>query len=44
MSLLTGFNRARGLTIVMVTHEPEMAAHAQRIIHFKDGHVEPPAS
>ncbi|TPW14528.1 MAG: putative ABC transport system ATP-binding protein [Halothiobacillaceae bacterium] len=37
MSLLTSFNRERGLTIVMVTHEEEMARYAGRMIHFRDG-------
>ena len=40
MDLLVGFNRARGLTVVMVTHEPDMAAYASRTIRFRDGHVE----
>ena len=30
----------RGLTVVMVTHEPDMAAYASRTIRFRDGHVE----
>jgi putative ABC transport system ATP-binding protein len=37
MQLLTRFNRDRGITIVMVTHEPDMAAYADRQIHFADG-------
>ena len=37
MELLTSFNRDYGITIVMVTHEPDMAAYAGRIIHFRDG-------
>ena len=40
MDLLVGFNRARGLTVVMVTHEADMAAYASRTIRFRDGHVE----
>jgi putative ABC transport system ATP-binding protein len=40
MRLLTEFNRQRGLTVVMVTHEPDMAAFAHRQIHFKDGAIE----
>ena len=39
MDLLRGLNRERGLTIVMVTHEPDVAAFAHRIIHFVDGLV-----
>jgi len=40
MNLLVHLNRERGLTILMVTHEPDMAAYASRIIRFRDGHVE----
>ncbi len=39
MELLTGLNRDQGVTIVMVTHEPEMAAHCRRIVRFLDGLV-----
>jgi len=39
MDLLTGLNRDPGVTIVMVTHEMDMAAYAKRIIHFLDGLV-----
>jgi putative ABC transport system ATP-binding protein len=39
MDLLTAFNRDRGITVVMVTHEAEMAAYARRIVHFLDGLV-----
>jgi putative ABC transport system ATP-binding protein len=38
-SMLQDFNRRQGLTIVMVTHEAEMAAYADRQIHFQDGTV-----
>ena len=35
MNLLVGFNRQRGITVLMVTHEPEMAAYASRTIRFR---------
>ncbi|MDP2168222.1 MAG: ABC transporter ATP-binding protein [Thermodesulfovibrionales bacterium] len=41
MDLLTTFNRNLGITIVMVTHEADMAAYARRIVRFTDGLVEP---
>lgn len=37
MELLTRFNQERGITIIMVTHEPDMAEYASRQIHFTDG-------
>ncbi|HAJ26693.1 MAG TPA: macrolide ABC transporter ATP-binding protein, partial [Syntrophus sp. (in: bacteria)] len=37
MELLASLNYNRGITIIMVTHEPDMAAYAKRIIHFLDG-------
>jgi putative ABC transport system ATP-binding protein len=40
MALLRGLNQERGITIVMVTHEPEVAALAKRVIHFRDGVVQ----
>ena len=39
MELLGRFNRDYGITIVMVTHEPEMAAFARRTVRFVDGLV-----
>jgi putative ABC transport system ATP-binding protein len=39
MDLLTALNRERGITIVMVTHETEMAAYASRAVQFRDGLV-----
>jgi putative ABC transport system ATP-binding protein len=40
MELLAELNRDRGITIVMVTHEPYMAAYAHRVVRFLDGLVE----
>ncbi len=39
MDILTRLNREQGISIVMVTHEPDMAAYAHRTIHFRDGRV-----
>ena len=39
MNLLTELNGQQGLTIVMVTHEADIAAYAQRTIHFLDGNI-----
>jgi putative ABC transport system ATP-binding protein len=40
MEVLTSFNRELGITIIMVTHEREMAQFAEREILFRDGLVE----
>ena len=40
MELLRSFNRDQGITIVMVTHEADMAAYSDRIVHFLDGLLE----
>jgi putative ABC transport system ATP-binding protein len=40
MDLLTSLNRDLGITVLMVTHEPDMAAYAHTIVHFRDGLVE----
>jgi putative ABC transport system ATP-binding protein len=40
MELLVELNRAEKLTILMVTHEQDMAAYGNRIIHFVDGVVD----
>lgn len=37
MGLLMGLNRDHGITVLMVTHEPDMAAYARRMVHFVDG-------
>jgi putative ABC transport system ATP-binding protein len=39
MSLLLALNRDKGITVLMVTHEPDMAAYARRMVHFLDGRV-----
>jgi putative ABC transport system ATP-binding protein len=40
MKLLTTLNEQRGITIVMVTHESDIAACAHRIVKFRDGAIE----
>ena len=40
MELLTDLNQRLGITVVMVTHESEMAAFAHRVINFRDGLVD----
>jgi len=40
MALLTALNRELGLTVLLVTHEHDVAAYARRTIGFLDGHIE----
>lgn len=40
MEMLAAFNREYGLTIVLVTHDADMAAYAKRIIRFLDGVID----
>ncbi len=40
MELMTVFNRDRGITIVMVTHDAVMAAYAGKIVRFMDGIID----
>jgi predicted ABC-type transport system involved in lysophospholipase L1 biosynthesis ATPase subunit len=38
--MLTALHQERGLTLVMVTHDPQVAARTGRIVHVLDGRVE----
>jgi putative ABC transport system ATP-binding protein len=40
MELLAELNAKAGLTVLLVTHEADMAAYARKIVHFKDGLVD----
>ncbi|MGP3962918.1 ABC transporter ATP-binding protein [Nonomuraea sp. 3N208] len=40
MGILDRLNSDRGVAVVLVTHEPEVAAHARRQIHVRDGLIE----
>ncbi|MBS0592845.1 MAG: ABC transporter ATP-binding protein [Proteobacteria bacterium] len=39
MELLAALNRERGITVLMVTHEPDMALYARRTVRFVDGRI-----
>jgi putative ABC transport system ATP-binding protein len=39
MGLLMALNRDHGITVLMVTHEPDMAAYARRMVTFVDGRI-----
>jgi len=40
MELVTALNRDQGITVIMVTHEPDIAAYARRTIRFVDGRID----
>jgi putative ABC transport system ATP-binding protein len=40
ISILTSLHAERGITLVMITHDPAIAHRCQRIVHIKDGLVE----
>ena len=42
MEILHRLHREQGLTVVMVTHDPKVAAQAQRVIYFQDGLIAEP--
>jgi putative ABC transport system ATP-binding protein len=39
MEIFQRLNRERGMTLVLVTHEPDIADYAQRVVVFKDGKI-----
>ena len=39
MEIFQRLNRQRGITLVLVTHEPDIAQYAQRVVVFKDGKI-----
>jgi putative ABC transport system ATP-binding protein len=39
MELLVQLNRERGITVMVITHEPEMAEFCQRTVEFRDGRI-----
>ena len=40
MTIFRELNEDRGITIILVTHDPEIAAHTRRIVHLRDGGIE----
>ena len=40
MDLFSTLNKEQNLTILLVTHEPDIATYADRTIHFRDGVIE----
>lgn len=40
MNLLKKLNEQSGITVIMVTHEEDMATYASRTIYFRDGHID----
>ncbi len=40
MNLLRNLNKERGTTLIIVTHDPEIAAHTDRVISLRDGRIE----
>ena len=39
MELFVKLNRESGITIILVTHEPDIAAFSRRIVRFRDGRI-----
>jgi putative ABC transport system ATP-binding protein len=40
MALFSDLHRTRGITVIFVTHDPSIAANAQRVIHIQDGQID----
>ncbi len=40
MAILQQLNRQQGMTVILVTHDPNIARHTSRVIHLYDGQVE----
>jgi ABC-type lipoprotein export system ATPase subunit len=39
MAIFQRLNRENGITIILVTHEADVAAYTSRVIHFRDGRI-----
>ena len=40
MRIFTNLNKEKGITVIFITHEPDIARYAQKIIHIRDGMVD----
>jgi ABC-type lipoprotein export system ATPase subunit len=40
LQMFQRLNEEEKITIILVTHDPEVTAHAKRVIHIKDGLIE----
>lgn len=40
MQLFQQLNQEQGITVVFVTHDPEIAEYCERVVHFRDGQIE----
>jgi putative ABC transport system ATP-binding protein len=40
MNLLLGLNKERGVTLIIVTHDPEIAKQTERVVHILDGRID----
>ena len=39
MAIFQGLNLEHGITVIFVTHEPDIAEHTRRVIHIRDGRI-----
>jgi putative ABC transport system ATP-binding protein len=39
MAIFQRLNKEQGITVIFVTHEPDIAAHTRRIIRIRDGRI-----
>jgi len=44
LQMFQQLNTAEGITVILVTHDPDVARHAKRVIHIKDGVIEADAA
>jgi len=40
MAIFQRLNRDHGITVIVVTHDPDIAAYANRTLHVKDGRLQ----